>query len=323
MPKSERWSPYGDPADVRTLAVIGTGSVGSSWITLGLARGFEVLACDPRADAPTTVRAFVDAAWPSMLELGLTAEPTAPFERLRFVDQTTELAAADLMFEAVPERLDAKIAVLEELDRVASPATIIATSSGGMQVSALQAGCTHPERLVLLHPLNPAHLIPLVEVCGGDHTDERVVEWVAEFCRLHGKAPVVLHREVVGHLTNRLQAALLREAVFCLLEGIASADDIDTVVTMGLGARWSAIGPLMTLHLAGGTDGTAGILAHAGDAMSTWWDALGELRLTPDVRDRLIVASRDFGGGAALEELVRARDRRLVSLFRDQTQAST
>jgi carnitine 3-dehydrogenase len=102
-----------------------------------------------------------------------------------------------------------------------------------MKVSDLQQGCAHPERIVLLHPLNPAHLIPLVEVCGGDQTDAEVVEWVAEFCRLHGKAPVILHQEVVGHLTNRLQAALLREAVCCLLDGIASADDIDTVVTMG------------------------------------------------------------------------------------------
>ena len=133
---------------------------------------------------------------------------------------------------------------------------------------------------------------------------------------------MILRQEVVGHLTNRLQAALLREAVFCLLEGIASADDIDTVVTMGLGARWSAIGPLMTMHLAGGPDGTAGILAHAGDAMSTWWDALGELRLTPEVRERLIVASRDFGGDTPIEELVRTRDRRLVSLFRDLAPAA-
>jgi carnitine 3-dehydrogenase len=321
MPSDEHLSRFGDPAEVRTVGVVGTGSVGSSWLTFALARGLEVLALDPQPDSPAAVRAFVEAAWPSMIDLGLTNFTAPPFGSLQFVKTTTDLAAAELIFEAVPERKETKRSVLCEIAANTPPSTIISTSTGGMDVSSLQEGCVHPERIVLLHPLNPAYLIPLVEVCGGAQTDPAAVEWVVSFCRRHGKVPVVLRREAVGHLTNRLQSALLREAVYCLLEGIASADDIDLAVTSGLGARWSAVGPFKSAHLAGGRGGAAAILAHAGDAMSAWWDSLGEIKLTHEVRERLILESKELERTASFDDLVGDRDAHLVRLFRQTSPA--
>lgn len=304
-------------AHVKVGGVVGTGAVGASWIALLLARDIDVLAHDPAPQAERRAREFVANAWPALRALGIAQAEVAPVARLRFAGSASEVAqAADLIQENVPERPAIKEAVLREIDAAAAPHKIIASSTGGIPPSTLQAACGHPERFVVMHPFNPAHLIPLVEVVGGQYTSPEAIRWTMAFCRFIGKHPIEIKREATGHMANRLQFALVREAVHCLNEGLASAEDIDAAVRCGLGPRWTLMGSLLTLHLAGGPGGMKGILDHTGDAIEGWWSALGTPRLTPETRARLAEAAEEVARGRSIAEWEQWRDDRLVGVLR-------
>ena len=312
------------PLDIRSVAVIGTGSVGASWAALFLAHGLQVIAHDPAEGAPARAGDFITNAWPALRQLGIARTSEAPLHDLRFVDTPAQAAGeADLVQENTPEKPELKARVMAELDSAASADKIIMSSTGGMPPSELQAACRHPERVVVVHPFNPSHLVPLVEVIGGARTAPAVVEWAMAFMRRVGKQPIRLHAEAAGHMTNRLQFALVREAVACLLDGIASASDIDKAVRYGLGPRWMLMGSLLTLHLAGGPGGMQGILDHAGQAIETWWTPTAQPRLTPQVVQRLVAASDEVSARRPIAEWVQWRDDMLVEVLRLQQAGET
>jgi carnitine 3-dehydrogenase len=310
---------YLSPDAIRSVAIIGVGAVGANWAALFLAKGIDVIAYDPSPQAESRARSLIAAAWPSLCELGLALRAQAPLERIRFVD-TPEQAAreADLVQENTPEKPELKARVLARLDAAAPADRIIFSSTGGVQPSALQVGCAHPERFVVVHPFHPSHLIPLVEVVGGTKTTEAVIEWAMAFARYVGKQPIRINAEASGHMTNRLQFALVREAVACLVDGIASARDIDDAVRHGLGPRWALMGSLLTLHLAGGEGGMRGILDHAGRAIEEWWTPRREVSLTPEVRDLLVRAGEELARGEEARTWEAWRDRNLVEVLRLQ-----
>ncbi len=310
---------YKKPDQIRVVAVLGTGSVGASWIALFLAHGLEVIAYDPSPTAPGDVNDFVSNAWPALRELGRTALSHPPLELIRFVSSASEAACdADLIQENCPEQLELKRTLLAEIELVAAPSTIILSSTGGIPPSAMQQACTHPERLVVLHPFNPTHLIPLVEVVGGQKTAPAVVDWAMDFARFLHKQPICLHTENNGHMANRLQFALVREAVACLKEGIANAQDIDAAVRYGLGPRWALMGGLLTLHLAGGNKGMQGILDHAGQAIQEWWAPTESVSLTPELVQKLVEAAQEVSHGESVQSWVRWRDEGLVDVLKLQ-----
>jgi len=310
---------YLPPDQLRRVAVIGTGSVGASWIALFLAHGMAVVAHDPASGAEAFARDHVNQAWPALVELGLARVSQPPQGDLSFVDSVAEAARlADVIQENVPERPELKDRVLREIDGAADPCKIILSSTGGIPPSVLQAACEHPERLVVVHPFNPAHLIPLVEVVGGRDTDAEVIDWALDFARCLGKQPIRVRGEVSGHMTNRLQMALMREAVACLVDGIASANDIDMAIRYGLAPRWVLMGPLLTMHLAGGPGGMKGILNHAGAAVEEWWTPRSQPRLTPEVKARLIAAADEVSRRAAIADWIRWRDSHLVEVLKLQ-----
>lgn len=315
---------YKEAADIRSVAVLGTGSVGASWAALFMAHGINVVAYDPSHDAEKRARDFIAAAWPALQDLGRAKTEVPDFSMLSFVQSAGEAAAtADIIQENVPEREELKARVLTEVDAAAGPEKIIISSTGGIPPSRMQQHCKHPQRLVVLHPFNPTHLIPLVEVVGGKDTDRRVIEWAMTFARRLGKHPILLHAEASGHMTNRLQFALVREAVSCLLEGVASADDIDAALRYGLAPRWALMGSFMTLHLAGGPGGMKGILDHAGPALEQWWTPGPTPRLTPEVKQRLAEAAEEVSAGKPVNEWVQWRDVSLVDVLRLQQQVES
>lgn len=310
---------YRSPQDIRSVAVIGTGSVGASWAALFLAHGMEVLAYDPSEGAEARAIAFVKAAWPALVELQIADAVVPPLERLRFYATAGDAASlADLIQENVPEKPELKARVLEEISVAAGAEKIILSSTGGIPPSQLQEACAHPERFVVVHPFNPSHLIPLVEVVGGKKTSPAVVEWALGFARYVGKQPIRLNVEATGHMTNRLQFALVREAVHCLIEGVASARDIDAAVRYGLGPRWTLMGSLLTLHLAGGPGGMKGILNHAGKAIEEWWTPMSQPQLTPEVTARLVEASAEISDDQPIDQWVAWRDEQLVNVIKLQ-----
>lgn len=310
---------YPSPQDVRRVGIVGAGSVGAGWAALFLAHGMDVVAHDPAPGAESFARDFVSKAWTALRDLGLTTLPAAPQDRLRFVGTIAQAVnQVDLVQENVPEKPDLKERVLREIDQATGEDVIIFSSTGGIPPTTLQASCARPQRLVVVHPFNPSHLIPLVEVVGGAATNAEVVEWAMEFSRHLGKQPIHVKVETSGHMTNRLQMALVREAVACLVDGVASARDIDAAIRYGLGPRWALMGPLLTMHLAGGPGGMKGILDHAGAAVEDWWTPRSQPQLTADVKARLVDAANEVSDRASIADWIIWRDQNLVNVIRLQ-----
>ena len=189
---------------VERVAVIGAGTIGASWAAYFLSRGLQVTASDPAPDAEEFARRYVAAAWPTLERLGGVA-PDARSDHLRFErDPGRAVADAQFVQENGPEREDVKIALFAELDAAASPDTVIVSSSSGLLISRIQSRCRYPERCVLGHPFNPPHLIPLVEVVGGQKTSADAVDKTLAFYRQIGKHPIHIREEVAGHVANRL-----------------------------------------------------------------------------------------------------------------------
>jgi len=310
---------YPPPDSVRSIAVIGTGSVGASWATLFLARGLEVWAYDAGKDAQKKAETFVTSAWPALVALGATANKAPPLANLRFTASAeTAAEAAEVIQENISEDPELKCRMLARLDAVADRSKVILSSTGGIPPTRLQTSCSCPERVVVLHPFNPTHLMPLVEVVGGEKTSAEVVAWAMAFARYLGKEPIQLNTEASGHMTNRLQFALVREAISCLLDGIASASDIDKAIRYGLAPRWVLMGSLLTLHLAGGAGGMRGILDHTGPAIEEWWTPRSIPHLDEATKDRLVEAASEVAKGASIEQWIQWRDAHLVDVMKLQ-----
>lgn len=308
-----------------TVAVIGTGTIGASWAAYYLSRGFRVAAADPAEGAEDRLRAHVDAFWPTLAALGAEAgggDAGAPQRRLAFAPSIAEAArGADFVQENGPERLELKRAILAEIEEGAGAEVLIASSSSGLLVSEAQQGMRHPERLVLGHPFNPPHLIPLVEVLGGTQTAPGSVDRALAFYTGIGKKPIRINREVPGHVANRLQDALWREMFHLVSTGVASVADIDTAIAYGPGLRWALLGPFLTMHAGGGDGGITHFLEHLGPAMREWAADLGEYPETDDY-----IATMAAGVAAELEgrdwgAVLAERDRLLLGLIAAKAQA--
>jgi 3-hydroxyacyl-CoA dehydrogenase len=293
--------------------VLGAGTIGASWTAQFLARGLSVAVHDPAPDCAARVREFVKAAWPTLERLGLAAhaDPT----RISFHDNpAAAVEGVALVQENGPEDLDAKRALFARIDAALAPEAVVASSTSGFMPSELQAGRRGPERYVVGHPFNPPHLIPLVEVVGGRATDPAVVDWAADFYAALGKRPIRIRREVPGHVANRMQVALYREAIHLVLEDVASIEDVDVAIAYGPGLRWALMGPHMAHHLAGGRGGLRHLLEHIGPGIERWWNDLGRPDLTPAAIDRLV---EDFARAERrpVRQLEAERDELLVALL--------
>lgn len=302
---------------IRVVGLAGLGSVGAAWAALLLASGYEVVAYDHDPAVAQSLGGAVCAAWPVLSSLRSNLPTNPPMEKVRFVDSLDALAAgSDAIQENVAEALETKRVVMSQIDAALPPDRLILSSSGGVPPSRLQEFCRYPERVVLGHPFHPAYVIPLVEVVGGQRTRPEAVDLAIAFYQSLGKRPIRLRKEMVGHLTNRLQFAMLREAIHCLSEGVASADDIDSAVRWGLGLRWALLGPLMTFNLAGGSGGIEQLITRFGSDVETWWDALGTPRLTPDVCAKLYDGVRELRHGKSNEQWGQWRDAELIELLK-------
>ncbi|MGI9491526.1 MAG: 3-hydroxyacyl-CoA dehydrogenase NAD-binding domain-containing protein, partial [Geminicoccaceae bacterium] len=243
-----------EPDKVENVAVIGAGTIGASWATQFLSNGLDVAVYDPGPDSEARIRGFIENAWPTLERLGLDdrADPT----KLRFFDDPADaVSEADFIQESCPENLEIKRGLYAKLEPKLPSATVVASSTSGFMPSDLQEGRVGPERYVVGHPFNPPHLIPLVEVVGGKITDPVVVDWTAAFYDQLGKVTIKVEKEVPGHVANRMQVALYREAIHLVLEGVASPADVDAAIAHGPGLRWALMGPHALHELAGGQGG--------------------------------------------------------------------
>ena len=308
-------SDYRDHAQVRRIAVLGAGTIGASWAAWFLARGYAVDAWDPAVGWEQRLAAFIENAWPHLEALGLadgadrgavTPHPTA----------AAAVAGADFVQESAPERLDVKRALYRDIDPALPADTILSSSTSGLIMSELQEGLASAGRFVVGHPFNPPHLIPLVEVVAGRLTDPDAADWAIGFYRHVGKHPIRIRKEVPGHLANRLQAALFREAVLAVQNGLASVEDIDAAVCRGPGLRWALMGPHMTMNLAGGAAGYRGMLGHFAPGMQAWWETMTENPvLAGDLAETIVAGVEEEAGERSIAELEAERDARLIGIL--------
>jgi 3-hydroxyacyl-CoA dehydrogenase len=181
----------------------------------------------------------------------------------------------------------------------------------------MQSACKHPERCVIGHPFNPPHLIPLVEVVGGEKTSTEALDRAIAFYTEIGKKPIRLQKEVVGHVANRLQAALYREVVNLIDLGVLDVSDADTAVCWGPGLRWGVMGPNLLFHLGGGEGGIRHFMEHLSGPVATWWKDLGNLQdFTPAVKQTIVDGVLQEAGNRSLVELAAERDKVLLGLLK-------
>jgi carnitine 3-dehydrogenase len=291
----------------RHVAVIGFGTVGVGWTALFLANGRDVTVHDPAVADLAELEAKLAPCLESLRRLGRSGTG-----RLALAD-SVEAAAAQALFiqENAPERIELKVDLLRRLDLAAPEDAIIASSTSSLLWSELTAGCAQAGRVIIGHPFNPPHLVPLVELYG---SDAGRLDTAEAFYAGLGMRPVRLRKEMRGHIANRLSSALYREALHLVEEGVASVEEIDQALRDGPGLRWAVMGAHLTYHLGGGQGGIRHYLDHLGPTQERRWQDLGQPRLTPELKAKLIEGVLAEAGGRSIAQLEAERDAALVAL---------
>jgi 3-hydroxyacyl-CoA dehydrogenase len=305
---------------IRRIAIIGTGVIGASWAAEYLSRGFDVIATDPAPNAEANLRKYVDDAWSDLEDIGHSQG--ASRDRLSFTtDMKTALSQADFVQENGPERPDFKMKLYADMDDITPVDSILASSSSGITPSVIQSKCKHPERVVIGHPFNPPHIIPLVEVVGGSKTSPDAIQQAMVFYTSIGKKSIHLKKELPGHVANRLQAAVYREILYLIEQDVLSVEDTDAALCYGPGPRWGVMGQNLQWHLGGGAGGIKHFMDHLMDPLQGMMKALGTPNITPELKQKVIDGVMREAGGRSVEELAQEENRVLVGLFKLRAEA--
>ena len=301
-------------AEVKNITIVGTGVIGASWAAYYLSRGFNVIATDPAPNAEANLRKYVAEAWTTLSKNGLSSG--ASRDRLTFEPKMAlALAKADFVQENAPERPDFKIKLFAEMDDATPPGSILASSSSGITMDVIQSQCKRPERCVIGHPFNPPHVIPLVEVVGGAKTSPETIEKTMVFYASIGKKPIRLYKALPGHVANRLQAALYKEVLYLIQQGVLSVEDADAAVSYGPGPRWGVMGPSLQWHLGGGAGGIHHFMEHLMDPMAGLMKALGSPDVTPGLKQTVTDGVMRMAGNRSVEELAEEENEVLTGLL--------
>ena len=301
--------------EITTTAVLGAGVIGASWAALFAAAGMDVRVYDVSDTVEDDVTAYVERAWPTLTELGLATKDR--MGTITFHTSAAEaVAGAGFVQENVPEQLEIKHALFRDIEPHLSETAIVCSSASGLMVSEMQAGWDNPSRFILGHPFNPPHLIPLVELLANERTDGDVLALAEGFYRAVGKVTIRVRREVPGHVANRLQAALWREAIHLVESGVASVEDVDRAVWAGPGLRWAAMGPHMLFHLGAGEGGLEEFCNRYRASFHRWWADLGEPVLSATVASDLAAGVNDEAAGRQVEALSADRDALITAMLR-------
>jgi len=307
---------------IKEVAVVGTGLIGSSWITLFATKGYNVKAYSRKAETRTEGLKKVQSNLDFLVEKGLLSkdDKDQALARIKVVAEISEAVKdADFVQEATAEDYEVKKTVFKEMDKYSQQSTILASSSSGLSMTEIQQVVTNKGRCIIAHPWNPPHLIPLVEIVPGKQTSEETVNKTFKFMADLGKVPVIVRKDILGFIGNRLCAALWREAVDLVIKGVATVEDVDKAVYAGPGIRWALMGPFLTYHLGGGE---VGGLGHFIDSISNMtfkkivptlatWDYIDE-----PTKKKLIEGVKEEIKGKNFKDIVKWRDDKLTELLK-------
>ena len=305
---------------IRTVACVGAGLIGQGWSTLFCSKGLKVTLYDLTEDILHLSLDHVSSSL-RFLEANNLLKPGEASTALKRIKPTTDLAEAvhnvDYVQESVPDNYEIKKSVFQEMDAHAPDYAILASSASGLLMTEIQKVTKGPQRCVLAHPMLPAHILPLVEIVGGEQTSPETVVTTQEFMKAMGKTPVVLNREIPGYIVNRLQAALLREAIDLVDKGIATAEDVDTAFCTGIGLRDPLLGPFLRIHLAG--DGVEHFFEHLSRSYQYRWETMEAWTSIPQSAVKAVVQGVkeiEIVKEKTLEEIKQWRDEMLVRILK-------
>jgi carnitine 3-dehydrogenase len=302
-------------SEIKQAAIIGGGVIGGGWAARLIENGIDVTVFDPAADAKEKFDAVIDNAERAFAKL--TSAPRPQKGSISWHDTAAAAAAnAQLIIESVPERPDIKRAVYAEIESTAATDAVITSSTSGIMPTELQQEMRHPERLMVAHPFNPVYMLPLVELVGGEKTDAKYIDWAKTFYAEIGMHPLHCRVEIAGFISDRLQEALWREALWLLHDKVATAEEIDAAIAYGPGLRWAQMGTMQTFHLAGGDGGMRAMLAMFGPCLKWPWTKLMDV---PELTDEFINEVGDQcetqADGLSPRDLETIRDDNLIAIL--------
>jgi len=310
----------------RKVAVIGAGDIGCGWAALCASAGWPVTVFDASArgleraeqEVPRRTRALValERATQGIVERGLLE-----FSQARSLLQAVK--DADWVIEAIPEDVIAKQKLFDSIEQVAAPDALLSSSSSGLLPNDVFARCRRQDRCVVTHPLNPPELIPLVEVVPGTRTTAATVVRAQEYLRALGRIPILLKKPIPGYVVGRIAAAVWRQCIDLVLQGVIDVDELDRAVSLGPALGWAAAGPHLTYHLAAGDGGVTLFLQELLGSFELWWGELATWQRLEPEQQRALIHSIERAYKDQIEELRGARDRRLGGLLRALEQART
>ncbi|HOK05661.1 MAG TPA: 3-hydroxyacyl-CoA dehydrogenase family protein [Syntrophales bacterium] len=312
--------------EIEKIAVLGGGLIGAGWAVNFLWKGYPTAVYDVSEEALEAARKRVSGSFDYLAAKGIVSADQARVA-MGLARYTTDIAAAlkdaDLIQEAAPERYEVKRDLLAQVDRFAKEEAVFASSTSGLLISRIAEGSKHPERCLGAHPYNPPYLIPLVEISKGEKTAEEYLQRAYDFYRALGKEPIILRKEALGFIANRISVALYREAVDLVWRGVCSVADVDKAVTFGPGLRLALMGPNLIYQLGGGQYGVKGILHHIGPTVEDWWADMADWKKWPEgwgdmAQEGVLkeMEERPASQGRTPEEIARWRDDGLITLLR-------
>ena len=312
--------------EIKKIAVIGSGVIGSSWSTYFLWKGFDVAVYDVDDKALALARDRIVANLDYLIKKGVIKKKSADTflkKALFTTDIKNALEKADFIQEAAPEYYNVKQSIMKAVDEHSSPDTVFASSTSGLLISEIAKFSKYPERCIGAHPYNPPHLIPLVELNKGEKTGKEYLQQAFDFYKAIGKEPIILNKEALGFISNRLQLALYREVIDLVMRGVCTVEDVDKAVCYGPGLRWALMGPSLIFHLGGGKVGLKGLLEHVGPSVELWWADMADWKKWPErsrdiLQDGVVkeMANLPPEQGRTVEEISRWRDDMLIDLLR-------
>ena len=299
---------------VRRAAIVGGGVIGAGWAARMVENGVDLRVFDPAPDARERMEAVLSNAERAYAKFADAPRPAKG--SIAFFDTLSQaVEGADLIVESVPERLDLKRGVYREIEGAARPDAIVASSTSGLMPSDLQVAMEHPERLIVAHPFNPVYLLPLVEVVGGEATDEAVIERATAFYASLGMKPIRVRKEIEAFVADRLLESIWREALWLVHDGICTTEELDDIVRYGFGLRYAQMGVFETYRVAGGDAGMRHFMAQFGPCLQWPWSHLTDVPPFTDALVDLIATQSDAQSGHhSIRELERIRDDNLVAI---------
>jgi 3-hydroxypropionate dehydrogenase (NADP+) len=307
---------------IKKVAVIGTGVIGSAWVSLFAQKGYDVTAYSRRPETREKGYRQVCTNLDFFVGKGIlsTQDRDGALQRIKFVAEISDaVREADFIEECSGETYEVKIPTFQEMDRFAPATAIIGSSSSGLSMTEIQKPLVHKERCIVTHPFNPPHLIPLIEVVPGKDTSQGTVDMSIKFMEHLGKVPVLVKKEVPGFIGNRLAVALWREAIDLVENGVASVEDVDKALYAGPGLRFALMGAHMIYHLGGGEGGGIGhfIDGIGNTTFKAIWEELTTWNyITEPMKEKLIEGIKVEMNGRSFAECVAWRDEKLFELIK-------